>query len=77
LQTYWFSQRMAYSEHEKQYSRMAGIFDNAARTIREKLAANDLPGARTGLLKLGKEALAENGQWVLLHRERPLELPHP
>jgi hypothetical protein len=26
--------------------------------------------------ELGKEALEENGDWVLLHRERPLEVPH-
>ena len=72
-----FSQRMAYSEHAKQYNRMEGIFRNASRFVRAKLAANDLAGARTCLLKLGQEALAENGEWVLLHRERPLELPHP
>jgi len=28
------------------------------------------------LEELGKEALVENGDWVLLHRERPLEVPH-
>jgi len=27
-------------------------------------------------LDLGTEALEENGDWVLLHRERPLEVPH-
>ena len=25
--------------------------------------------------ELGKEALVENGDWVLLHRERPLQVP--
>ncbi len=25
------------------------------------------------LIQLGKEALAENGDWVILHRQRPLE----
>ena len=70
-----FRQRMAYSEHAKQYRRMMGVFQNASRMIRAKLDANDIEGARKCLRKLGQEALAENADWVLLHRERPLELP--
>jgi hypothetical protein len=31
--------------------------------------------AKECLRKLGQEALAENGDWVLLHRERPLKIP--
>jgi len=26
------------------------------------------------LLELGKDALSENGRWLLLHRERPMEV---
>jgi hypothetical protein len=26
--------------------------------------------------ELGEEALAENGDWVLIHREREVEVPH-
>lgn len=72
-----FRERMAYSEHAKQYKRMHGVFENASAVIRAKLDAGDLAGARACFHKLGREALAENGDWVLLHRERPLELPHP
>jgi hypothetical protein len=72
-----FGQRMAYAEHAKQYSRMEGIFARAGRIVGDRLASDDLEGARACLLALGKEALAENGEWVLLHRQRPLELPHP
>ncbi len=72
-----FSERMAYSEHAKQYSRMEGVFRKASRIVREKLAQDSPGAARACLLALGKEALAENGEWVLVHRERPLELPHP
>jgi hypothetical protein len=71
------SERLAYAEHAKQYKRMEGVFGSASKAIREKIAANDLHAARACLQALGKEALAENGEWVLLHRERPLELPHP
>lgn len=72
-----FGERMAYSEHGKQYRRMEEIFRNAKAVVQDQLAANDLEAARACLRRLGQEALAENGDWVILHRERPLELPHP
>jgi hypothetical protein len=72
-----FNERMAYSEHVKQYRRMEGVFGLASKIVREKLAAGDAPGLRETLRTLGKEALVENGDWVLMHRERPIELPHP
>ena len=43
---------------------------------RAGLAAPGSGEAPATLLELGKEALAENGDWVLLRRERPLEMPH-
>jgi hypothetical protein len=67
------NQRRAHSELRKQYDRMKEIFDNASRTIQ----VSDFRKARKCLLTLGRAALEENGDWVLLHRERPLELPHP
>jgi len=72
-----FNERMAYSEHNKQYRRMESVFGLASERMVESLAEGDEEGIRRLLLKLGKEALTENGDWVLLHRERPLELPHP
>src|SRR5579872_2989949 len=68
-----FGERMAYSEHAKQYRRMHEVFRNAKAIIQEQLAANDSDAARACLRNLGQEALAENGDWVLLHRERALE----
>jgi hypothetical protein len=70
------SQR-AYPQHMKQFRRMETVFQKALELIGRKLEANDLAGVRQCLLKLGQEALSENGDWVLLHRERPLELPPP
>ena len=72
-----FRERMAYAEHAKQYSRMEKIFSYASAEIANALEAQNSTNAREILRKLGREALAENGDWVLLHRERPLELPHP
>jgi hypothetical protein len=72
-----YNERMAYSQHAKQYRRMRVIFDHALELIGNALQSGDYRSAHTCLLNLGKEALTENGDWVLIHRERPLELPHP
>jgi hypothetical protein len=72
-----FGERMAYAEHGTEYSSMESAFRNATAIIKRQLAAGDASSARSCLRKLGQAALAENGEWVLLHRERPLELPHP
>jgi hypothetical protein len=72
-----YCDRMAYTEHAKQYGRMEKIFAYSSMGIKSALHGHDADRAHTILVELGKEALAENGDWVLLHRERPLELPHP
>jgi hypothetical protein len=71
------NERMAHSEHLKQYRRMLNVFDNAIESIQGLLKSGKFAAATTCLRALGKEALIENGDWVLLHRERPLEIPHP
>lgn len=71
------TQQQAYAEHIKQFRRMETVFRRAEQTIDEKLKISDTKAAQECLIRLGQEALSENGDWVLLHRERPLELPHP
>ena len=65
------NEKRAHGPHARQYDRMLGFFLAARAELAD-------PGRDSGgtLLELGKEALAENGDWVLLHRERPLEIPH-
>jgi len=70
-----YADRMALSEHAKQYGRMSELFDNAARGLRRCLEGGRFVEARDVLRDLGEEALAENGDWLLLHRERPLKVP--
>jgi hypothetical protein len=72
-----YADRMAYAAHSKQYSRMALVFSRASRNIQALIAKGDAAGAVQCFRKLGREALTENGDWVQLHRERPLEMPHP
>lgn len=71
-----YDQQLALSEHAKQYGRMSELFDTAQRHLDALLAAGDHHHASELLKDLGEEALEENGDWVLLHRERPLEVPH-
>ena len=71
-----YNQQMARSEHAKQFGRMAELFDAAEKHLSAQLKAGDTGRASDLLKELGQEALEENGDWVLLHRERPLEVPH-
>lgn len=68
-------ERMAYSEQVSQYGRMAEVFDEGLTSLdREQLTG--LPGdPRCVLHELGREALHETAAWVLLHRQRPLQVP--
>jgi hypothetical protein len=71
-----YNEQMAYSEHAKQFGRMSELFDAAERHLARQLGANEHHRAQELLKEVGEEALEENGDWVLLHRERPLEVPH-
>jgi len=71
-----FNQQQARAEHAKQFGRMSVLFDNAAKRLENPNFSGDDAASRRLIRALGREALAENGDWVLLHRERPLEVPH-
>ncbi len=75
-----YADKMAFAQHAKEYERLHLIFTLAQQRFAELSAAAEPSAAhhrrlRDLLLDLGKDALAENGDWVLLHRERPLEVP--
>jgi hypothetical protein len=54
------------------YGRALAILDDVAdRDPRERMRV-----AREVALEIGREALAENGDWVMLHRELPIEMLH-
>ena len=69
------AENQALAEHIKQYARMGAIFNTTHQQIERCLGAGDAEGARERLRALGQEALNENADWVLLHRERMLEVP--
>ena len=70
-----YKEQMAFSEHEKQYDRVALTFSRAADLIEEALRKQNFDKARLLLRDLGIAALEEHGDWVVVHRQRPFEVP--
>ncbi|MDA8083100.1 MAG: hypothetical protein M0024_05535 [Nitrospiraceae bacterium] len=70
-----YIEKRAFAEQEKQYARMRDMFAHASRHFSEAIQSKDFDKAREIVLDLGKEALAENGDWVLLHRAKPINVP--
>ena len=81
-----YTEKMAFEEQAKQYERMTALFSRASQALEPiilklrqvkddpVMTATYQKEAQDGLFELGKEALEENGDWVLLHRKKPLEL---
>lgn len=72
-----YSEKRALAEQIKQYVQMGTIFTLAERRLEDLLDAGERGQALDLIEELGKEALRENGDWVILHRERPIEVPTP
>jgi hypothetical protein len=70
-----YAEKMALLQQSKRYSRMSQLLKNAGDNLKKSLDNNDFIRSKRILLKLGNEILIENGDWVLLHRERPMEVP--
>jgi ABC-type multidrug transport system fused ATPase/permease subunit len=76
-----WSEQMTLKEQTKQYARMARLFHHADELARDikRSGASDPEKQRELqrlILDLGLEALIENGDWLLMHRERPVEVPN-
>jgi hypothetical protein len=65
-----YGEKMAFAEHAKEYEAIRQLCENAEN----QLAAGE---SHEPFRELGQEALSENGDWLLTHRERPLEVPIP
>lgn len=70
-----YGEKRLFSEQSRQYTRMATLFANAKKYFMLQLKTGNKEAAQSLTLELGKEALIENGDWVMLHRERPMEVP--
>ena len=69
-----FAEKLAYAQLAKQYGQMYHLFAHAAVKYEESLNRADPREAGAILARLGHDALRENGEWLLLHRERPMEI---
>jgi hypothetical protein len=66
-----YAHKKAEKELIKQYRFMHRVFRNA----QQKLAIAETDAERREiLLALGEAALDEHAEWILMHRERPLEM---
>jgi hypothetical protein len=65
-----YAEKMAFAEHAKEYEAIRQLCANAEARLAD---GESLDPFR----ELGREALSENGDWLLTHRERPLEVPIP
>lgn len=70
-----YSEKRAWYEQVRQYTRMAQLFSASDKLLSELDARGTYQETKKLIEELGKAALEENGDWVLLHRERPLEPP--
>ena len=71
-----FIETMAYKENSRRYEKMAFLFAQGKQAATELLSQDEQESCRRVLLEIGKEALAENGDWLLQHRARPLRMPN-
>lgn len=65
-----YSHKKAERELIKQYRFMGNVFGNARRLLN---SSDDLAFRRRVLKAVGNAALEEHAEWLLMHRERPLE----
>ena len=66
---------MAHQEQSNRYRKMASHFGLCNERLDSALANGDIQTAQSIVLMMGRQALAENAEWLLLHRQRPIEVP--
>ena len=67
-----YQETRAFAEHAKLYQRMDLALQLTRSRLDVALACGDLERAVEIVRSLGIESLAENGNWLLMHRERPV-----
>jgi hypothetical protein len=67
-----YAEKLALKPQIRMYERMSHIYHRYG----DKLHSPNAKVYLAVLFELGREALMENGDWIMTHRERPLEVPH-
>ncbi|WP_374544784.1 hypothetical protein [Rhodoblastus sp.] len=68
-----YMEKQSFEAHAHAYARMGRLFNKAL--IEADKAQDDSEKYRAIMLELGREALAENADWLIDHRGRPIENP--
>jgi len=67
-----YVERRGFTQEARQYSRMHDLFHDADMDLEELEADGQFEASEKTLRELGCEALAENADWLAMHRERKL-----
>jgi hypothetical protein len=70
-----YSETMAFEEHARRYWRMGRYYQSCERRLYDYLNDDNLSLLKRILVEAGQQALLENGDWLLLHRQRPVRVP--
>ncbi len=72
-----YAERSAWIHHAHEYAHMSELFRAADRELEYLLDKQDVQfdTVRNYFRDLAREALSENSDWLLAHRERPIEVP--
>jgi len=66
---------MARAEHVREFTRMGELFAACEQEIDSHVQRREWEKCTPVVLEVGEQALDENGDWLILHRERKLEVP--
>jgi hypothetical protein len=74
-----YSERQSNEDLAKQYERMTELFKAGGTELKAHLHAQpeNIKAAQETIIALGKEAISEHSQWLILRRNRPFEVPVP
>ena len=67
-----FKEKMLFKEHYEKYKKMKRVFQEANRHFD---ISEDKVRTRKIIFEIGKEAIKEAGDWLLLNRSKPIEIP--
>ena len=68
----FYGQQRGYTENARRYAHMYNVFDYAQKRL-DKTGSGTDGDAAAILHELGREALIEHADWLVLHRERPFQ----
>ena len=70
-----YGDKRAFKQHAKRYEYMSQLYDRASLLLQDFISKNQYENAQQVIFELGKETLIENADWVMLNREKPLDVP--